>query len=138
MQIRRRKGNLQKVEFLRSEYIPEKGRSVQKLIGSQDYFLTDLEPELKAKMEPSEIDEAKEYFAKKREESDAASRRIAVSDAASNIRRAAKALEKGQEVRDTDQAASIYQAMSELAKQLKRAGFPKSAVIPKNKADKTG
>lgn len=134
MQIRRRKN---KIEFLRSEYRAEKGRSFQVMIGSQDYFLDRLEPELKEKMTDAEIIEAKAFFEEKRSENKALSNRVAVNSAASEIRKATKALEAGQEVRDADQAAEIYRAMADLSKQLKRSGYPKSAVVPKNKTAKS-
>ena len=135
MQIRRRG---KKIEFLRSVYQPEKGRSTQITIGRQDYFLDRLEADLKEKMTNEEVIEAKEFFKEQKQKSQEVGNRVAVNSVASEIRRAAKALEAGQEVRDEDQAASIYQAMSELAKQLKRAGFPKSAVAAKKKTTEAG
>jgi len=119
MQIRRRTS---KIEFLRSEYKPEKGRSYQTMIGSQDYYLDRLKPELQEKMTNAEIFEAKAFFEEKRSENNAVSNRVAVNSAASEIRKAAKALEDGQEVRNAEQAAEIYRAMADLAKQLKRSG----------------
>lgn len=128
MQIRRR-GN--KTEFLRSQYVPEKKASTQKLIGSQDYFLDHLESHVREKMEPEEIEQAEAHFAKQKAESDALSRRVAVNGAAREIKKAAEAIEAGQELKSVDQAIKIYEAMDDLAKQLKRAGYPKSAIMPK-------
>jgi hypothetical protein len=129
MQIRRRG---KKIEFLRSQYIPEKKASTQTMIGSQDYFIDYLESELKKKMEPIEFQQAEDFFKQRQRETAATSKKLAVRFVASEIRGAAKAIEDGQEL-SADQAVSIYQAMDDLAKRLKRAGFPKSVVAPKKK-----
>lgn len=84
------------------------------------------------KLEPEEIEQAEAYFAKKREESKAVMRRMAVKDVISDLKEAASAIADGQEVHH-EQAVKIYQAMDDLAKQLKRVGYPKSAVLPKRK-----
>jgi hypothetical protein len=133
MQIRRRG---MKTEFLRSQYIPKKKASTQTMIGSQDYFIDRLEPELREKMGPEEIQQAEGFFKQKQQEGAATSQRLAVKNVASNIRDATKAIEDGQEL-STDQAIAIYQAMDDLAKQLKRSGYPKSVVVPKKNKIKT-
>jgi hypothetical protein len=127
MQIRRRG---KKIEFLRSQYVPEKKASTQAMVGSQDYFIDRLEPELRAKMEPLEVQQAEGFFKQRQQESAAMSRRLAVRGVASELRDATKAIEGGQEL-STDQAVAIYRAMDDLAKQLKRSGYPKSVVVPK-------
>lgn len=134
MQIRQRG---KRTEFLRAKYDPETKTSPAKLIGSQESFLHYLEPDLAEKMEPHELEEVEAYFAKKKEQHNAVMRRMAVKDAPSSIKEAADALASGQELKDADQAVAIYEAMDQLAKQLKRAGYPKSVVMPK-KGKKSG
>lgn len=131
MQIRQR-GN--KTEFLRAKYDPETQSSPAKLVGSQDSFLHYLEPDLAEKMEPEahELKQIEDYFAKKKEAHNAVMSRMAVKDVSTSLKEASDAIANGQEVKE-DQAVAMYQAMNDLAKQLKRSGFPKSVVLPKKR-----
>jgi len=131
MQIRKRG---KRTEFLRATYNKETQSSPAKLVGSQESFLHHLESGLaeKMKLESHELEQIEAYFAEKKETHNAVMSKMAVRDVVPSIKEATNAIASGQEVKE-DQAIAMYQAMDELAKQLKRSSFPKSVVLPKKR-----
>ncbi len=131
MQIRVRGRRL---EFLRSEYLPGKKRSTQKLLGSMDAYgyATVIPQALREKMTEEEIAQVEAYFQKEREDREARSVRYALTSAGASLREMARAIEE-QEVIAPEKAAEVYAGLDQVAKALRKKGFARAKIRAEQK-----
>ena len=132
MQIRIWKGkNRSRVEFLKSEYDPDKKRCVARYIGSQPTFMEELSEELAAKMDDGEKAEANHWLEEYNREQQARNRRWKIKGAARELGELAEAVAR--ENISAKQATEIYQQMNQVAIELKKQGWTKrKALAQKN------
>lgn len=116
-----------KVLLIKTEYSKDSKRTYGRTVASQDKYLSTVTDDVRQRLAPHEVDEFQNWLSKREENNNVGSAKSALSGAGWSIRRIANALsvDGAKEEMTTERAASVYAAMDELAKALKKAGFKK-------------
>jgi hypothetical protein len=127
-----------KVHCLRSEYCPEIKRTKAKSVASFDKWLSTAPDEVCQKLEKEEVDQLKDWLSKRAEKESADMMKSSLSHVGYSIRRATEALavEDIAATLTADQGADLFDAIAELRKALKRAGFEPRKQPKKQAVDK--
>jgi len=125
-----------KLQCIRSEYIPERKRTVGRIVASQDKYLTTVSNEVCQQLEKEEFDSLKKYLSNREEKRTADKLEFRLSYLDGMLNETVEALEVDS-IRNglsTEQAARIWAAHERLSKALRRHGFKKPKAAPKQKA----
>src|SRR6056297_2949987 len=118
MQIRERGG---KIEFLRSEYVPMKKRSTQRLIGSQSRYGAEcLVEDLRDKLTEEEIAQAEVWFKEKVNKTKEWSRAHNIRYAHQKLEELAAAIKEQPELVTLEVAAKTYKGIDLVATALRK------------------
>lgn len=132
MQIRE-KGR--KVLCIRTEYIPEKKRTIGKTVASQDIGLSTVSGEVCRQLEKEEVDQLKQWLSE-REEREAVDRlKRSLSILPGVMTRSAAALDASAEL-DPDQVDDIIEGLDALKKSLRKRGIKITRQTKKESAPK--
>lgn len=139
MQIRE-KGK--KLLFIRTEYKPELKRTVGVTFASQEIGLSTIDDEVRHQLTKEEVDQLEKWLSSRTEKQSVDNASSSLSIAHISVRRIADSLsvEGAKESLSTEKADLLWNALGDLQKALKKAGFPKPKPAPKEVAqdDKTG
>lgn len=118
-----------KLLCIRSEYVPEKKRTVGVTVASQDKYLSTVSEEVCRQLEKEEVDQLKEWLSKRTEKwsVDRLSSQLSIIHV--QMAKAAEALDDDrlENSLSNERAAEIWEAHEKLSKALKKAGFKKPA-----------
>jgi predicted Zn-ribbon and HTH transcriptional regulator len=114
-----------KVVCLRSEYVSDNKRTRAVQIASFDRWLSTAPAEVCQLLEPDEVDQLKEWLSKREKKQAVDSLKDSLSHIRYSVCRAAEALavDEVAATMTADQGADLFDAITELRKALKRAGF---------------
>ena len=114
-----------KVICLRSEYLTDKKRTRAVQVASFDRWLSTAPNEVCQLLEPEEVDQLKEWLSKREKEKSVESLKGSLSHIRYSVCRATEALavDEVAATMTADQGADLFDAITELRKALKRAGF---------------
>lgn len=124
-----------KLQCIRSEYIPERKRTVGRIVASQDKYLTTVSEEVCRQLEKEEVDSLKKYLSSREEKRTVDKLGFRLSYLDSMLNEAVQALEVDS-LRDglsNEQAERIWAAHERLSKALRRHGFKKPKAAPRPK-----
>lgn len=115
----------QKVVCLRSEYMPDKKRTRAVQVASFDKWLSTAPDEVCQLLEPEEVDQLKEWLSERGRKRSVESLKLSLSNVHYSACRAVEALAVDEiaATMTADQGADLFDAITELRKSLKRAGF---------------
>lgn len=115
----------QKVVCLRSEYMPDKKRTRAVQVASFDKWLSTAPDEVCQLLEPEEVDQLKEWLSERGRKRSVESLKFSLSNVRYSVCRAVEALAVDEiaATMTADQGADLFDAITELRKGLKRAGF---------------
>lgn len=115
----------QKVVCLRSEYVPDKKRTRAVQVASFDRWLSTAPNEVCQLLTPEEVDELKEWLSNRAEKQSVDILRSGLSSIRYSVCRATEALAVDEiaATMTAAQGADLFEAITELRKALKRAGF---------------
>lgn len=124
MQIRE-KGK--KLLCIRTQYVPEKKRTVGVTVASQDRYMSTVSEEVCRQLTKEEVEQLEKWLSERSEKKAVDRLDFSLSFVAKYMDEAAKALDvDGLKIGLSDEkAAEIWQAHEQLSKALKRAGFKK-------------
>lgn len=129
MQIRE-KGR--KVLCIKTEYIPEKKRTIGKTVASQDKYLSTASESVRQHLSKDEVDELNNWLSEREKKANVDSLKLSLSTINYSLSKAAEGLDEGIQVSE-EKAQAIYAAVDRLQKSLRKAGF-KRAKKAKNEA----
>lgn len=134
MQIREQGRQLQ---CIRTEYIPEKKRTVGRVVAKQERYLSTVTDEVRQQLTPEEVDELETYLSKRKEKQSVDSLKSSLSHVEYSICRATEALSVDivAEGLSDDGAAKIYAAVDDLMKALRKRGHKRPARARVQNAD---
>lgn len=118
MQIRE-KGK--KVLCIRTEYHPDKKRTIGKTVASQNKYMSTVSDEVCQQLEKEEVDQLKKWLSDREERRSAASLKSSLSICQSVMSQSAEALDNDAELSD-EHAARIIEGMNRLKKSLRKRG----------------
>lgn len=113
-----------KIQFIRSEYQPELKRSTSKVVASCSRYASALLAEELQKLTEQEQQQVAAFFEKKRQDSADWRRNYSVQSLHEAIEQTIAHVQAGQ-VLDPVYAASLWKAMADLQKALKKSGYAK-------------
>lgn len=122
MQIRKRTN---KLVLLRSEYIPEKKRTVAKQVASFDYYLNEIPEDVKEKLSREEVKEVKEWLDERTKEDNANRQKRALSALITDLRMAVKSIEEGNDLQLSRPGfeAELIEELNNLKRALRKKGI---------------
>ena len=140
MQIRE-KGK--KILCIKTEYKPELKRTVGVTVASQDIGLSTVSDEVRQKLDKEDVDQLEKWLSKRTENQSVESASVSLSVAHISVRRMVESLsvDNAKSSLTPEKADSLWDALGDLQKALKKAGFPKPKPVlkvHKNSDDKTG
>lgn len=134
MQIREQGRQLQ---CIRTEYIPEKKRTVGRVVAKQERYLSTITDEVRQQLTSEEVDELESYLSKRQEKQSVDNLKSSLSHVEYSIRRATEALSVDvvAEGLSDDGAAKIYAAVDGLVKALRKRGHTRPTRAKAKPAD---
>lgn len=114
-----------KIQLIRTYYISEKKRTQGKVFGSFDRKLSEIPCDIYEKLTSEEVEQLEYYLSERERRQDIESLKDCLLHADENIGLAAKALSVDELAASLtlEKAESIFSAIDELKKELKRAGY---------------
>lgn len=126
-----------KVLCIRSEYVPEKKRTIGVTVASQEKYMTTVSEEVCRQLEKEEVDQLKKWLSDREEKEtvDRLSGSLSIARPVMSKAADALAVDSLRDGLSEEQASEIWEAHEKLSKALKKAGF-KKPVKPKGQTAK--
>jgi hypothetical protein len=126
MQIKQRG---MKVVCIRTEYIPEKKRTVGKQVASQDSHHKKVTPEVEKSLLKEDAQELQNWLDARSESDEKRTKMRVLSQIKTSLERSTEALSEGFRLKDLDfdcEPEDIFEALDNFRKAFKRAGYKRS------------
>lgn len=123
MQFKKQGGRIQVLKY--AGYDKAKRRAVVKMVGSFDAYTLAVPVELEQALSPEDLEEVRAHIKELRTASDKRARQAISELAADRIKSVARTISEGDFEPSERWAADVWAAVGELAKAMRKAGYPK-------------